>query len=210
MTEIFDLTFKHPSRWIIYGPSQSGKTTFVGNLMNKSEELFGLKFEDKIFCCDYEPDNQFEDFSKVDNLKDELIQKLSRKKPSVIILDDVMNLAINDELVSDFFTKHSHHLNSTIIFITQNLFPKSKFMRNIYLNTSYIVLMKNPAEILQVQSLSNRIAGKGERNKLIEAYNDATDQPFSYILVDLNQETPKKLRFRSDIFNKDYNQTVYF
>lgn len=209
MTEIFDLTFKHPSRWIIYGPSQSGKTTFVENLMKNHEDYFGIKFEDKILCCDYIPQNGFKDFELCTNIEELITSRLTPDKPSVVVLDDQMNSAINDESVSDFYSKHSHHLKSTVIFITQNLFPKSKYMRNIYLNSSYIVIMKNPAEILQIQSLSNRISGKGERDKLIKAYNDATKFPFSYILIDLNQETPRKFRFRSDIFNKNFSQIVY-
>lgn len=208
--EYFDLTFTHPSRWIIYGPSQSGKTTFVDNLMKRSEELFGISFEKKILCCDYPPGDKFKSFEVVDNIEDEKLFLLKANESSVVILDDQMNKAVNDELVSDYFTKHSHHLNSTVIFITQNLFPKSKFMRNIYLNTSYIVLMKNPVELLQIQILSNRISIKGERDKLIKAYNEATIEPYSYIIVDLNQETPKNLRYRSHIFNDNFKQTVYF
>lgn len=209
MTEEFDLTFKHPSRWIIYGPSQSGKTTFVSKLMKNSEEYFGVKFKKKILCCDYFPEDFPKDFEINNDIGEIISKKLSSDSPSVVIIDDQMNFAVNDESVSDFFTKHSHHLNSTVIFITQNLFPKSKFMRNIYLNSSYIVVMKNPAEILQIQNLSQRIAGKGERDKIIKAYNDATATPYSYILIDLNQETPRKLRIRSEIFNTNYSQIIY-
>lgn len=120
-----------------------------------------------------------------------------------------MEKAVNDEFVSNLFTKFSHHNNISIIFLTQNIFPKSKFMRNIYLNSSYIILMKNPTDLLQINILSRRLQGGGSKTKLIDAYIDATKEPYSYLLIDLNQTTLSFLRFRSKIFNEEFSQIVY-
>jgi hypothetical protein len=42
-------------------------------------------------------------------------------KPSLILLDDLLNNAYSKD-VCDLFTKDSHHRNISVILITQNLF----------------------------------------------------------------------------------------
>ena len=209
MNKNFDVSFIHPGRWLIAGPSNSGKTTFVCKLLAKSKDLFNIDFERKIYCSDTRPTDDFENFEIVEEIEHIDFKNFDKSINTIIILDDKMDQAINSELVSDIYTKLSHHNNITIIFLTQNLFPKSKYMRNMYLNSSYIVLMKNPTEILQIVSLSKRLYRASSKTKLIDAYLDATIKPYSYLLVDLNQETPNELRFRADILNEGNNQTVY-
>lgn len=69
--------------------------------------------------------------------------------------------------------------------------------------------MKNPTDIMQISVLSRRLQGGGAKTKLIDAYLDATKNPFSYLIVDLNQKTPNHLRYRTNIFNEKNSQTVY-
>ena len=203
----YDVTFLHPSRWIIYGPSCSGKTTFVSNLVENSKRFFDTDFTHKIYCSDTKPIGEFENFEVINDIED--LKDFFQKSNSLIVIDDNMEQVVNSPLMSKLFTKYSHHNKLTIIFITQNLFPKSKFSRNIYLNSSYIVLTKNPVELLQIQSLSNRLNRRGQKTKLIDAYLDATEEPYSYLIIDLNQETPKFLRLRTKIFNHNFSQIVY-
>ena len=209
MNEHFNVTFTHPGRWLIVGPSFSGKTTFVSKLMEKASEIFNVEFDKKIYCSDTDPGNAFREFELINEIEEMDLNNSNKNLNTIIILDDKMEKAINDNTVSELYTKFSHHYNITIIFLTQNLFPKSKYMRNLYLNSSYIVLMKNPNEIIQINSLSKRIHRGGAKTKLLDAYLDATQDPYSYLVVDLNQETPNKLRFRTDIFNEKNIQTVY-
>ena len=58
--------------------------------------------------------------------------------------------------------------------------------------------MKNPADKLQIQTLECQLfPGSGY---FMEAYEDATQKPFGYLLVDLAQTTPENLRLRTNIF----------
>ena len=41
----------------------------------------------------------------------------------------------------------------------------------------------------------------------MDAFGDATSQPFSYILIDLRSDTPDEIRVRARMFDKD--PTVY-
>jgi GTPase SAR1 family protein len=209
MSEIYDVTFIHPSRWLVYGPSCSGKTTFVSNLMDKSTDYFNVHFDRKILCTDTNSKDKFKDFEIINDIENIDLSQLDKNKNTILILDDKMDDAIDNEMISKIYTQFSHHNNITIILLTQNLFPKSKYMRNIFLNSSYIVLMKNPCELLQIMSLSKRLNRGGAKTKLIDAYIDCTQEPYSHLIVDLNQDTPNVLRLRSKIFSKDFSQIVY-
>ena len=49
-----------------------------------------------------------------------------------------------DKRVLDLFTKDSHHPNFTVLYLTQELFPPSKFSKKINRNAHYIVVVKKP------------------------------------------------------------------
>ena len=58
----------------------------------------------------------------------------------ILVFDDLMTNAKCDQRIADLFTKGSHHRNISLIYLTQNLFPKGKACRDIALNTKYMVL----------------------------------------------------------------------
>lgn len=78
------------------------------------------------------------------------------KKHRLVIIDDMMRES--NESVVDLFTKHSHHLSASVIFICQNIFHRNKGQRDISLNSHYIVAYKNPRDRSQITSLARQIA----------------------------------------------------
>ena len=105
------------------------------------------------------------------------------------------------------FTKISHHKNIFVIILLQNLFPNSKYMRDISANSTYIVLMSNPRETKQIRILSSQV--DVENSKFIwDCYKDATkDKPYSYLFLDFDQETPEKIKVRTNIFPNEEQYT---
>jgi hypothetical protein len=81
----------------------------------------------------------------------------------------------------------------------QNLFPKGSEMRNISLNSNYIVLMKNSRDRAQIRHLARQIY-PGKSKFLIDAYEEATKEPYGYLLLDFRNTTPDKIRVRTGIF----------
>jgi len=67
--------------------------------------------------------------------------------------------------------------------------------------------MKNPGDALHVKTLNKQIFGGSKH--FIEAYNDATDKPFGYLLIDLTQPSPDNLRLRTHIFPDESYQLIY-
>ena len=65
--------------------------------------------------------------------------------PTLIVLDDLMDSAYSAK-VSELFTKGSHHLNISLVLITQNVFHQGPSTRDISLNSKYIVVFKNPRD----------------------------------------------------------------
>ena len=72
-------------------------------------------------------------------------------------------------------------------------------MRNVHLNTEYVVLFRNPRDKSQFGHL------KLEHSK---ALVDVTSRPYSHLLMDLKPHTPDALRYRSVSLQLD-RQTVF-
>jgi hypothetical protein len=213
--QVVDATFSKPSKWIICGPSGSGKSSFLIKLLNFQIELFDCVFDRIVyFYGQSEPDLNFfiiENIEKIEgsSIDDDFLSTFDPKVNNVIILDDLMNEIGNHSIIANLFTKVSRHRNITVFLILQNLFPKGKYYTDISRNSNYIVIMKNPIGINQIKLLEQRIYGKGSKF-LEQAYIDSTKKnPYSYILLDFNQETSDNLRVRTNIFPTDENKIVY-
>ena len=180
MNRIYDLTLKHPSRIIVFGPSGSGKTTLVERLLLYSTEIFGHSFQNIIYISGQAfPSIEYVNcvlIKKLSELNEDVIDGLNVDQRNLLIFDDNIYLT-NDRLMSDIFTKLSHHRNLTVILLLQNLFPKTKFSRDISINSNYIILMANPRETTQIKRLSQQIDGS---NFIYECFkNETKNKPYS-------------------------------
>jgi hypothetical protein len=113
-----------------------------------------------------------------------------------------------DHNVYNLFTKLSHHRNVSVVFITQNLFHKNKFVRTMNLNTHYIVMFRNPRDASQVAILARQMYPDNSQF-VVEAYEDATKEPYGYLLIDLKPDTDDRYRIRTKIFLDDPRQYAY-
>jgi len=122
-----------------------------------------------------------------------------------MVIDDLMNET--DGSVANLFTKRSHHRNISVVFLVENLFHRNKNIRTISLNARYMVLFKNPRDASQFASLARQIY-PNKSAFAVEAYKDATREPYSYLFVDLRPEQDEDLRLRTNIFS-DETRYVY-
>ena len=139
--------------------------------------------------------------------KDELDSLSADKQPSLLILDDLMELVGSSQNMSDLFCQYTHHKNINVIYISQNLFQQGKYARTIALNTSVLVLMKSMRNSSQIKCLASQIY-PGETKRFMEAYKDATSQPFGYLTVDMAPSADDNHRLRTHIF-PDQDTVVY-
>ena len=107
-------------------------------------------------------------------------------RPGVLILDDLMRPCSDDERILNLFTKVSHHCD-----VTQNLFPPGKFSRSISFNAHYIIAFNNPRGTLGLRTLAQQ-AFAGQVPFVWESFQDATAQPFGYLMLDLHTTSENK------------------
>ena len=124
----------------------------------------------------------------------------------MVVLDDIM--AETDEGVPELFTKKCHNSNTSVMPLVQKLFPRHKESRTISLNAQYMVVFKNPRDASQVTHLAKQMY-PGRLKFVQEAFKDATNVPYGYLLVDLKHNTPEDLRLRTTILPDDAVQYVY-
>ena len=71
---------------------------------------------------------------------------INDRKRNIHVFDDLMTEAKCDQRIAVLFTKGSHHMNISVVYLTQNLFPQGKACRGITLNTQCMVLFNNPID----------------------------------------------------------------
>ena len=143
----------------------------------------------------------FQDMKNVMFHKDlpteEEVREFADGSPTVAILDDLMDAVVRSDDVQRLFTRGSHHLNITVIYINQNMFHQGKWARTISLNCHYLVLFKNPRDFSQIQYLGRQI---GLGKTLVEAYEDCMKERYNYLVVDLSPHSSSDIKLFGHIF----------
>ena len=199
------LPLRHPFTALVAGPTGCGKTRFVFKLIENAHVMIDPPPSKIVYCYD-EYQQLFDGYPQVTfrrGLPD--LDDFEGSHPVLLVIDDLMNEA--DESVANLFTKGSHHRNVSVLFLVQNLFHKNRYVRTISLNAHYMVLFKNPRDASQFSSLARQMY-PNKSAFVVEAYKDATRQPYSYLFVDLRPEQDEDLRLRTNIFPGD-TQYVY-
>lgn len=195
-----DATLKCPFTMLVAGPSGSGKSVFTTNCLRQAEEIMTNPPKRVVWCYGATgalPQGLLP--STVEFHEGLPSEELLSEGNMILILDDLMQEAKGSSIVSDIFTKYRHHNSITCICLLQNLFPKGSEMRNISLNSNYIVLMKNTRDRAQITHLARQMY-PGKSKCLTAAYEDATSDPFGYLLLDFHNSTPEQLRVRTGLF----------
>ena len=186
--------FKHPFTCICSGPTGSGKTTFVRNVLKYNmiqpppQNIVWLGTPIEMDGIEFHSD-----------IPEDIEDKFSPNMNNLLIIDDLMTQCHSDERMTRLFSVGSHHRNLSIIFIIHNLFHQGREMRNMSLNSHYLVLLKNPRDSQQIATLARQIY-PAEWRFLVEAYDEATTNPHGYLVLDLKPDTPDTLRVRTSIF----------
>jgi hypothetical protein len=214
-----DVRFKNPSSFLLGGGSQSGKTTFVLNVLSNIDTLFiNPKCKQNVIYFYKQWQQAYELFSSK-NIVKEWVNKLPTtedvKEKTLMYKDDGGSILIIDDFATkldteivELFTVLCHHTNSVVFLMTQNIFSKNPAARDISLNATYVILFKNPRDSSQIVHFAKQFA-PGKTKGLVAAFNQATDPHFSYMLFDCHQTTPKQIRVRSRILPQEAPMEVW-
>ena len=150
-----NFVFKHPFTAVVAGPTMSGKSTWVKQLLDNAMTMISPPPARIIWLYKrWQP--LYTELQKTvpaiefiegipSNVKENTF--LDTRFPTLIISDDLMKNATSDEDVCDLFTEGAHHRNLSVVCLLQNIFYKAKGMRTMSLNCQYLVVFKNPRDI---------------------------------------------------------------
>ena len=169
---------------IIAGPSQSGKTSFVLQLLENRDNMFRCDMKRVIWCYGiYQPQLNTLLRDKGFILHENIIDVSDIQPYDIVVLDDLIHESKSSQDVTAMFTRAAHHKPCFIIFIMQNLFPPGKDARMRSLNTHYYVILKNPRDKSQIEFLARQILPRQSKS-LVEIFEAATQKPHSYLFLD--------------------------
>ena len=207
----FDLRLKENFKIFLSGPSGSGKTSFIIKLIENIDNV--AKFPPRKIVYYYtEWQEKFNGMRKNFNVTfiedNEMIldQVKDIESPALIIFDDMLN-SPNLKAIAQLFTVHGRHMNLCLAFLSQRLFNKNEYFRQISQNSDYMCIFKNPRNSMDVRNMAMQITPK--TLDLLHIYTQATKKPYSYIFIDLTQECIPQFRYRSGIFDDEHLFRIY-
>lgn len=201
------IKFKHPFNCLIAGPSGSGKTKLVREIIDNSDicidnlENIKILWAYGIWQKTYTIPLKKNEITYMEGIPNED----DIESFNVIVLDDLITEINNSKFIVDLFTKISHHRNISVFILSQNIFYRSPIYRDISLNAHYIIIFKSPRDSTQINVLARQICGSNWKF-FISAFDQATDHPYGYLLVDLKQDTPIELRLRTRVLPNESNK----
>ena len=138
-----EFNFRHKFSLLVVGPTQSGKTDFLQQILKHNRIVYEEQKSIRIFWyynqwqeCYEELKTSFGKSIRFERGVPELSEDLSEINPrynNIIILDDLMAEATDSPVVSRLFTQ-GRHRNASIILLLQNMFPKGKYNTDISRN----------------------------------------------------------------------------
>ena len=176
--------FKHPFRCYIAGPSFSGKTTLIQKILINQQKMINKPIDRIVFC--YKTMQPGYEVFKYLPIHVEFVEGLIDTNifdPTInnlLIIDDLMERCKDNNDILNLFTVDSHHKNISVILVSQNIYTKGKCTRDINLNSSNMIIFKNPS--LARQMFPNK------SKAFMEAFLDAVET-YKYIFLDIENFT---------------------
>jgi hypothetical protein len=187
----------------ISGSSKSGKSRLILHLLKNADKCLSV-LPTRIVIC-YGCEQPFYDEFKKLGFPVTLHKGVMTDDPprgSMIIFDDLQHEA---DKILPYFIKLSHHLELSVVYITQNIFLKQN--RNITLNSNYIILFSSWRDKKQISTLASQIDPNNSA-WIAKSYKDATRKPYTYIVFDFSQNTPNEFRIRDSVISDDTHYYV--
>ena len=214
-----EFVFKHPFRCFIAGPSCCGKTHLLNDIILNQNKLIDKKIDRIVWCYNsWQP--SYETLKYLNLLFKDLsfefyegligIDTFDSSKNNLLVIDDLMHLSKDNDEIYKLFTIHSHHRNISVFLVSQNIFSKGKFTREISLNCSNKILFRNPRDGTQISILARQLF-PGKVKAFMEIVKDFEgNNKHGYLFLDFNQTTDERLRIQTNIIPTEENPRIIY
>ena len=173
-------SFKSPSNILIVGPTSFGKTIFLHHLLLENLDLFDER-PPRVHYCHGSWQNKFDD-----------TQRCGIEFFKGVPTHEILNL----------FTQYSHHMNVTVCYLCQDMFPQGKHAKTISRNAQYIIAFKNPRDKVALRTLLLQIYPT-KWLTVMDIYNACTDRPCGYLLFDVHPASRDSTRRLSHLLRHE-------
>lgn len=201
-----DPRLHHPFNMIISGSTQAGKSELTAQILQRKNEIIYPRIYRVEYCFGEAQPRIFAKLqATVPNITfckglptvfgDEL------QRPTLYILDDLMDESVKSKDVQDLFTRGTHHRNLSVILLTQNFYHKN--MRTLTLNAKYICVFKNPRDNTFICTLGSQMNNRRKNLLMEDAFAQSTKHPYGYLFIDCAQNQNDWFRLRDRIFPDD-------
>lgn len=201
-----DSRFSFPFRMILSGSSESGKTYFAGQLLQR-KDLFEDQIEAVVYYYPCYLTQAPVEWHKTLDIpvsyhvglpsKEDLIN-LDHK--TCVVIDDSFDEAINSSAIDHLFRVISGKKKICVIIMTQNNFSKGKYGRDIRNSCNFTVMFRNCCDV----SINENIARMAGLKKAYDAASrENSGKQFPYLFLDQSQKgqlTPYRLY--TDIYSR--------
>ena len=202
--DLFDHTLKVGSNMMVVGPSGSGKSWLCSEIIRRRDELFVPKIERIIYSYqewqpelfgrmkEYAPEMEFVKGFEWDIPEGNTI-------PTLLFIDDAMELAVKDKTIEKLFCKWSHHRAIFSVLLAQSMFyPGFQVLAR---NAKYICLFRFVKDGGFINILGRQLNYGKSCPCIQDAYKSCTnDRPFGYLWIDCSNEQKEDFRYRSSVF----------
>jgi hypothetical protein len=153
-----DWKLENPSTIMVGGPTMSGKSTLIEQLVEFRHLIFKPAPASVLYCYGTLNDTTV---TRMEELGAKTLFGVPTQadinrmpKPLLLILDDLM-CDVKDDFLTSLYTRGAHHENMTVVFVTQYWFEKRcKAARD---NSQYLFLTRAPNADSQVFELGKQL-----------------------------------------------------
>ena len=203
-----EFRFQHMFSMLVVGPSQSGKTYFVQQLLTKNCIEYPCEKPLHVYWFYSQWQSRYDEIKRALKKRirfsqglpelNEDLRQINPEYHNILVFDDLMSQASDSPVLSQLFTQ-GRHRNASVILLLQNLFPKGKFNTDISRNALYKVLFRSTGDRKQIATMAEHTFAK-DRPNFMKAYTKETETPFGYIVLDNHPRTASDRQVIADVF----------
>ena len=196
-----DIRLQTPFTMMIAGGSGCGKSTLVSRIITEADTVMD-RVPSKIVIA----------YSRMQSLYHTMVEKAPcpvsfieglpedfKTEPNTLIIIDDLQGSNYTRSISDWFTKNSHHYDTSVLYLVQNVFDKRPEHKTASLNAHYMVVFKNPRDASQIMHLAKQMFPSNPQ-VMVDAYQQATQKAHGYLVLDFRQGTDDLYRLREGLF----------